>query len=118
MHVDKSYDLLSNKYQRLFNKYFPYVKQSRKSFRDKPYITSGIKVSIKYKNKLFEKYLNSPNDITEAAWKRFRNKTNSIIRRSQELHYKKMIDSHNNSSRNLFKTFGTILNKNKQTHKK
>ena len=30
---------------------------------------------------------------------------------------KKIIDSHNNSSKNLWKTFGTILNKNKQTHK-
>ena len=47
--------MFSSNYIKLFNKYFPYVKQSRKSFRDKPYITSGIKVSIKYKHKLYKK---------------------------------------------------------------
>ena len=69
--VDRAYDIFSENYTRLFNKYFPFVKQSRKSFKDKPYITSGIKVSIKYKNKLYKKYLNNPNDVTEAAWKHF-----------------------------------------------
>ena len=34
------------------------------------------------------------------------------------MYYKKLIESHNNSSKNLWKTFGTIINKNKQTHKK
>ena len=118
LEINTTYDMFSDNYIKLFNKYFPYVKQSRKSFRDKPYITSGIKVSIKYKHKLYHKYLNNPNDITEAAWKRYRNLTNSIIKKSQEMYYKKMIDSHNNSSKNLWKTFGTIINKNKQTHRK
>ena len=94
------------------------MKQSRKSFKDKPYITSGIKVSIKYKNKLYKKYLNNPNDVTEAAWKHFRNKTNIIIRKAQKSYYKKIINSHNNSSRNLWKTFGNILNKNKKVIEK
>ena len=116
--IDTTYDIFSNNYQRLFNNYFPYVKQSRKSFRDKPYITSGLKVSIKYKHKLFKKYLNNPNDVNEAAWKRFRNLTNTLIKNSQETYYKNKIDCHNNSSKNLWKTFGTILNKNKQTHRK
>ena len=53
--VDKSYDIFYNNYLNLFNKYFPYIKQSRKSFRDKPFITKGIKVSIKFRNKLFKK---------------------------------------------------------------
>ena len=116
--ADKTYELFSNNYLRLFNHYFPYVKQSRKSFKDKPYITTGIKVSIKYKNKLFKKYLNNPNDTTKGVWKRFRNKTNSVIKRAQESYYKDIINSHNNSSRNLWKTFGSILNKNKQTRRK
>ena len=93
--------MFSNNYIKLFNKYFPYVKQSRKSFRDKPYITSGIKVSIKYKHKLYKKNLNNPNEITEAAWERYRNLTNSVIKKAQEMYYKKLIESHNNSSKSL-----------------
>ena len=64
---------------------------SKKSFKDKPYITSGIKVSLKTKYRLYEKYLNNPNDVNKAAWKRFRNKTSEIIKRAEELYYKKIL---------------------------
>ena len=115
--VDTAYNTLSNNYFNLFNRYFPYIKQSRKSFKDKPFITKGIKVSIKYKNNLFKKYLDNPTDVNETAWKTFRNKTNAIIKKVQENYYKNIINSHSNDSKNLWKTFGNILNKNKQSHK-
>ena len=91
---------------------------SKKSLKDKPYITSGIKVSLKTKYRLYEKYLNNPNDVNKAVWKRFRNKTSEIIKRAEELYYKKMISSHNNSSKTLWKTFGKILNDKKVKHNK
>ena len=116
--IDSSYSIFSTNYFNLFNRYFPYIKQSRKSFKDKPFITKGIKVSIKYKNKLFKKYRDNPTDANEAAWKRFRNKTNSLIKTVQENYYKKLINSNNNSSKQFWKTFGNILNKNKKHHKR
>merc|ERR1712240_285825 len=95
--IDSSYSIFSTNYFNLFNRYFPYIKQSRKSFKDKPFITKGIKVSIKYKNKLFRKHRDNLTDVNEAAWKRFRNKTNSLIKTLQENYYKKLINSNNNS---------------------
>ena len=77
--VDSTYDTFSTNYCNLLNKYFPYVKVSRKAIKDKPYITNGIKVSIKTRNKLYKKYLNTPNETNEAIWKRFRNKTSETI---------------------------------------
>ena len=74
--VNSSFDTFSTNFLTLFDKYFPYVRISRKAFKDKPYITSGIKVSIRHRNKLFKKYLNNPNEINRAAFKQFRNKTN------------------------------------------
>merc|ERR1739842_85795 len=59
--VDSTYELFSNNYLKLFDKYFPYVKQSRKSFKDKPYITREIKTSIKIRNTLYKKHLNNQN---------------------------------------------------------
>ena len=47
--VDNSYEKFSTNYFNLYNKYFPYIKMSRKSFKDKPHITKGIKVSIRKK---------------------------------------------------------------------
>ena len=115
--INSTYDIFSHNYITLYNKYFPYVKQSIKSFKDKPYITSGIKVSIRHRNKLYNKYLENPNKVNEASWKTFRNKTNQIIIRSREHYYSKILSAQNNNSRNLWKTFGAILNKNKIKHK-
>ena len=86
---------------------------SKKAFKNKPHITSGIKVSIKYKNKLYKKYLNKRTAANRAAWTRFKNKTTNIIRNAEKLYYKKLISSHTNSSSNLWKTFGKILNNKK-----
>ena len=73
--VNNSYDIFSTNYLNLFNKYFPYVRQSRTSYNDKPYITSGIKVSIKTRNKLYNKYLNNQNETNKSIWRKFRNKS-------------------------------------------
>ena len=116
--VNSSYDIFSTNYLNLFNKYFPYVRQSRTFYKNKPYITSGIKVSIKTRNKLYHKYLNNKNEINEGIWRRFRNKTRTIITRAQEMYYNKLLKSHQNSSRQLWNTFGKILNKNKQNKRK
>ena len=116
--VNNSYDIFSTNYLNLFNKYFPYVRQSRTSYNNKPYITSGIKVSIKNRNKLYNKYLNNKNETNKSIWRKFRNKTRTIITRSQEMYYNKLLKSNQNSSRQLWSTFGKILNNNKQNKRK
>ena len=50
--------------------------------------------------------------------KTFRNKTTETIRKAEQNYYRSIISSHNNSSKNLWKTFGKILNKNKIKHNK
>ena len=73
--MNRAYDTFSNNYSNLFNKYFPFVRMSKKAFKNKPHITSGIKVSIKYRNKLYKKYLKKRTAANRAAWTRFKNKT-------------------------------------------
>ena len=116
--VNSSYSIFSTNYQNLFNKYFPYVRMLRKAFKSKPFITRGIKNSIKHRNKLYSKYLNNPSELNEVIWKRFRNKTSEIIKRAETLYYRKIIGDHSNSSKNLWNTFGKILNSKKIKHNK
>ena len=117
--VNSTYNIFSSNYLNLFNKYFPYVRQSRTSFKDKPYITSGIKASIKTRNRLYQKYLNdTSNELNESIWRRFRNKTRTIITRAEEKYYNNLLKGHQNNSHQLWNTFGKILNKNKQNKRK
>ena len=99
--TESSFSTLSANYSHLLDKYFPSVRMSRKEFKSKPHITKGIKISIKTKNKLFKKYLNNPTDINEAAWKRFRNKTNEVIKRAEAHYYKSLLNEHKSCSKNL-----------------
>ena len=114
---NRTYDIFSNNYFNLFNKYFPLTRMSKKSVKDKPHITSGIKVSIKYRDKLFKKSKENPSDVNRAAYNRFKNITTKTIRNAEKMYYKKLISSHNNNTINLWKIFGKILNKKKVKHK-
>ena len=117
--TNTSYNNFNSNYLQLFDKFFPLVRQSKKSFKDKPYITSDIKDSIKSRNKLFKKHLNNPDDIEiKAEWKRCRNKTSELIKKEEESYYKNIINSHKNSSQALWKTFGKVLNNKKIKHSK
>ena len=62
--------------------------------------------------------MNKPSDLNKAIWKRFRNKTSEIIKRAEALYYRKIISDHSNSSKNLWNTFGKILNSKKIKHNK
>ena len=74
--VNSSYNIFSTSYLDLFNKYFPYVRKSGSSYNDKPYITSGMKVSIRTRIKLYHNHLHDKDDeAKESIWRRFWDKT-------------------------------------------
>ena len=52
--TDNAFDTFSNNYMTLFNKYFPYARMSRKELKNKPHITSAVKVNINARNKLYK----------------------------------------------------------------
>ena len=56
------YQLFSETFLRLFHSCFPLTKQSRKISKDKRWITPGLKISIKHKDRLYRKKLNNPTD--------------------------------------------------------
>lgn len=116
--VNSSYNTFSSNYQNLFDKYFPYVRMSRKAFNCKPHITRVLKHSIKYRNKLSKRCLDNTNDLNNAVWKRFRNKTSELIKRAEVLYYRKILGDYTNSSKNVRHTFGKILNNKKIKHNK
>merc|ERR1712030_144146 len=68
--LQNTYMELDTNFLELFNKYFPLIRQSRKQFKDKPYVTSGIKESIKSRNVLYTTYMANPTDINEQIGKK------------------------------------------------
>ena len=67
--------ILLQSYQNLINKYFPLKKVSKKAlkFINKPWLTKGLKISIKNKNRLNYKLRKKYTEKAEKHFKRYRN---------------------------------------------
>ena len=76
------------------------------------------KLVLNRKTNFTGKKEDNPTELNKTIWRNFSKKTTAIIRKAEQLYYRSMIDSQNNSSKNLWKTFGKILNKNKIKHNK
>ena len=115
--VNSIYAEFFTQYKNLLDKYFPKVKMSRKKAKDKPWISAGIKTSIKKRNILFKQYHAKKSDENEKKWKSYRNNLVTVIRAAETIYYKNLINKHNNDCTAMWKVFGKIL-KNKTSSTK
>ena len=58
---------------RFYETSFPLVKFSRKRLRDKPWLTLGLKISIKTKNKIYRFSLRKPGAEYVERYKKYKN---------------------------------------------
>ena len=107
------FSVFIKKLQNMLNKYFPLVRQSRKQFRDKEWITEKLKADIKKKNELYRKYIEKNTETSMQRWKDAKYKVTEDIRKAQTQYYRSLLLDHSNSSQKLWNTFGKILKNSK-----
>ena len=115
LNVNDSYEEFMTNLKKLLDHYFPIVKLSRSKAKNKPFVTAGIKVSIRHRDKLHENYLKNKNDKNRQIWKKYSNKVRELLRKSEIMFYKNELDKHSGNCQNLWKTFGKILNNKKRS---
>ena len=100
---DTFHSVLSN----LIDKHIPNIKMSKRQVkcRSKPWISSGIRKSLKIKNKLYKKFIKSKSVYYHTKFKLYRNKLNHLIRISKINYY------NNYFINSISKIFGKELNK-------
>ena len=113
--VHDSYNEFIKNLKSILDQYFPLVKLSRAKAKDKPFITPGIRVSLKHREMLFHKYHNNKTDTNKTAWKRYRNKLNEIIKAAEKLFYQRKLKENSENCQSLWKVFGSILNNKKKS---
>ena len=100
--VNDDVQLLSVPFKSIIDKHAPSRTMSRKELRlnKKPWITKGILISIKTKNKLFKKFVKNSNQMDKANYKKYLNKLTHVKNFSKRLYYENVIKStHNDSSK-------------------
>ena len=120
--VNNSFDNFYNCVNNSLDKHAPIRKLTRKEFKQKfkPWITTGIIVSIKRKHSLFNKYIkckDSTRKITlHNEYKALRNRITNIILDSKKYYYTKFFIDNNNNLRKVWQGIKEIINiKSKNT---
>lgn len=117
--VNGACDLFINKYITQMNTYLPLktVKFNRKYHKIKPWISKGIMISMKKRQKLHSKCLKCRNQqrriSLEGIYKEYRNLLNKIIRKAKQLYYSQVFNACLHDMKGTWRQINTILSKTK-----
>ena len=70
--------------------------------RSKPWITSGIRTSIRIKNGLFKKFLKTKSIYYHTKFKIYRNKLNHLIKLAKKNYYNNFFSVHENNGKRIW----------------
>ena len=110
MTVDRFFSSFYNKFNKIVNKHAPLktVSQRKAKQLSKPWISKGLRKSIKIKNNLF--YSGDP-----AKYKLYKNKISSLTRLSKKLYYQAYFSSNlNNMKKTTWEGINTLINKKRK----
>ena len=86
---------------RFYEASFPLVKVSRKRLKDKLWLTLGLKISFKTKNKRYRLSLKKPGAEYVERYKRYKNLLRICLHKAEVRYYNDMFKNNKNSTHNL-----------------
>ena len=114
-HIDDKFDFLQDNLVQAFNESFPLVQKSRKRAKDKKWITHGLKISIRHKNRLYKKKILSPTPHNKNKFNEYNKLLQDSIKSAEENYYKALFNDTKDSSIKMWRALGSIINPNKKT---
>ena len=97
----------------LFNKNFPRKKIKIRYYNKKPWLSEGLKLSIKHKNKLYHKNLKCKTAYNEVMYKTYRNKLKHVLAKAEKDHYANLLEANKSNMKKTWGILKDIINKNK-----
>ena len=95
---------------------FPFKKIAKRYYHNEPWSTSGLKESMKIKNKLYVKRLKGRNtEVKCEQYRIYRNKLNHIMRTAERKHYLDLLNEHKSNLKKSWQILKMVINKRKCT---
>ena len=107
---NEAYNKFAEILKRVFDENFPLVRLSRRAFKDKKWMTSGLKKSCNKKNKLYFKWITSKRKEDERNYKVYKNIFVTLIRQAESDYFKLLFDTNANDIKTLWKNLNNICN--------
>ena len=108
-----------NKLSLIIDKHIPVRQITKKElkFHSKPWITTGLKNSIKVKNKLYRKYLITKSTYYHCKFKNYRNRLNHLLKISKRSYYNNYFLQNTKDSKRIWNGIKKIVHfRSKNNH--
>ena len=107
-----------NKFQNVlkncFDQSFPKVVVSNRALKDKPWVTKGLKISSKHKNKLYAKWLLSKSSYDKEKYFKYKKLFNALRKKAEKTHFNEIFDCKLNSSKQIWKEINELVSVRKK----
>ena len=80
-------------FKSIYNESFPAMKTKRKYRNRLPWLTTGLKESIKRKNKLYEIFRKHPTSYYDTVYRDYRNRLKTLLKIEEKNYYQSLIEA-------------------------
>ena len=87
-----AYENFFQQYNDIYEINFPLIKQSRRAYKDKKWITTGLKISSKRKNALYKKWLATRSPTDNKIYKQYKAIFSRLSKQAETFYYKSLFD--------------------------
>lgn len=111
-----AYSMFYNNFNAIYNQCFPEqcVTKSKRRRKRHLWITAGILVSIKRKDKLFKRHIKNPSGVNKTIYSQYRNKLNHVIKFSRKLYFNNKFDNARSNPKGTWDTINQLLHKGRK----
>ena len=114
--TQQAFDTFHKHLVEIYNKHFPKIRIKRKYNNRKPWLSEGLKNSIKQnKNKFYlklKKVNSAPND---ELYKSYRRKLQQLIKVAEKHHYHDLLIKYSNNMKKSWGVIKSVINRNQKT---
>lgn len=103
---------------KLYNKTFPVLKSQSIYKNRKPWLTAGIKFSIKQKNKLYRISKNSPSNESVLRYKNYKRQLRSLIKKAETDYYEQIFHENKSNLKYIWRTIKDVINRKRNDYHK
>ena len=96
-----------------FSACFPYRKMAKRYYRNKPWLSTALKESIKRKNQLHAHSKKCGDPVLQCYYKKYRNKLNQLIKTAKRKHYHDLLIEHKSNIKKSWQIIKFVINKRK-----
>ena len=110
-HAQQAYTSFAQILGDAFDSCFPIKERPRTRTDSNPWLTRGIKKSIRQKNKLYCRFRNRPNSHNELIYKRYRYTLDKLIARAKRTYYQQRLIANQHDMKKTWQTLKEVIGK-------